>query len=430
MNCRDISHRSVPRIPRGNDFKLAVVLKEYVKANGGQVSERDIDIASLTTVAVVRANGDSVVPTYTRNGAAIILDFPQQESAADGLGKGKYGVEITGKRTDGSDFRFFLPLAFYIVESTPEGYFPADSIITYTVDGIVGVAQSVSRGGVTEQWVADNFQPKGNYLTREQLFAATLREMMAIDVRPHHRYQAATVPIAYTVDSSLCLAFYDLGQRQYRDVVFKVRRLGASWQEVEDAVEAAGYEIVRHEMVLLRKGKRKKHMRKNDEGEDIYVRKMKRGYSPLLNDKIDSPLEGLDFSEIDEADVTIRDFILFDDYPIEECTETIGGSFINIVRERIKQDFRMEVWFFGHRRRHSLSFGYITEERVFKGQTYIDCAIAEMVEVKGHRRFYGNLVYGRLYLTVSPIAEYSAYDDVEDKVLTLSFVPRDAVASG
>lgn len=23
MNCRDISHRSVPRIPRGNDFKLA-----------------------------------------------------------------------------------------------------------------------------------------------------------------------------------------------------------------------------------------------------------------------------------------------------------------------------------------------------------------------------------------------------------------------
>lgn len=147
--------KNVPCIPQGNDFKIAIVLKEKIKADD-EVSERDIDIAQISSVNVIKPNGDAVdntqnqVYSYALNGSTLILDFANQEGA-NALPKGNYGVEVKGVRDDADDsnFRFYLPppYAFNIVNSTIDGRFPSDSIITYTVDGVVGVAQNVSEGG-------------------------------------------------------------------------------------------------------------------------------------------------------------------------------------------------------------------------------------------------------------------------------------------
>lgn len=157
MNCSNckIANQNVPCVPQGNDFKLAIVLKEKIKTDG-EVSERDIDIARITSVAVIKPNGDAVdnaqnqVYSYALNGSTLILDFANQEGA-NALPKGNYGVEVKGVRDDADDsnFRFYLPPAhaFNIVNSTIDGRFPSDSIITYTVDGVVGVALNVSEGG-------------------------------------------------------------------------------------------------------------------------------------------------------------------------------------------------------------------------------------------------------------------------------------------
>lgn len=148
--------QDVPCVPQGNDFKLAIVLKEKIKTDG-EVSERDINILNnQVNVAVIKPNGDAVdntqnVYSVALNGSTVIISFDQQgKNDANGLPKGKYGIEVTGKRSeDSSDFCFSLPigLAFEIVAYSTQGRFPSDSIITYTVDGVVGVAQNVSSGG-------------------------------------------------------------------------------------------------------------------------------------------------------------------------------------------------------------------------------------------------------------------------------------------
>lgn len=157
MNCSNckIANQNVPCVPQGNDFKIAIVLKEKIKTDG-EMSERDIDIASISSVAVIKPNGDAVdntqnqVYSYALNGSTLILDFANQEGA-NALPKGNYGVDVKGVRDDADDsnFRFYLPPphAFNIVNSTIDGRFPSDSIITYTVNGVVGVALNVSEGG-------------------------------------------------------------------------------------------------------------------------------------------------------------------------------------------------------------------------------------------------------------------------------------------
>lgn len=157
MNCSNckIANQNVPCIPQGNDFKLAVVLKELIKSDG-ETSERDINIKdNVVSVAVIKPNGDEVdntqnVYSSALNGSTVIITFDKQGENESGLPKGKYGIKVTGKRTeDSSDFCFSLPpgLAFEIVADSAHGYFPSDSIITYTVNGVVGVAQNVGEGG-------------------------------------------------------------------------------------------------------------------------------------------------------------------------------------------------------------------------------------------------------------------------------------------
>lgn len=158
MNC-NITGKT-PRIPRGNDFKILVQLKECVKSDG-ETSERDVTIKSGTvpTVNVFNYAGTAISGAYTAQVLdgrhAIVISFDNQDEES-GLGNGKYGIEVKGKRNeDDSDFRFYLPpgMGFFIVESSPEGYFPSDSIITYTVNGVVGVAQNVSGGGESAEQV-------------------------------------------------------------------------------------------------------------------------------------------------------------------------------------------------------------------------------------------------------------------------------------
>lgn len=158
MNCSNckIANQNVPCVPQGNDFKLAVVLKEKIKTDG-EVSERNINILNnQVSVAVIKPNGDVVdntqnVYSVALNDSTVIISFTNQgKNDQNGLPKGKYGIEVTGKRTeDSSDFCFSLPigLAFEIVAYSTQGRFPSDSIITYTVDGVVGVALNVSEGG-------------------------------------------------------------------------------------------------------------------------------------------------------------------------------------------------------------------------------------------------------------------------------------------
>lgn len=159
MNCSNckIAKKDVPCIPAGNDFKIAIALKEIIKADG-ETSERDIDIKTSVplSVAVIKPNGDAIENPQNvfsfdllEGTSTIILDFSNQEGV-NALPKGKYGIEVKGKRTeDSSDFCFKLPpgLAFEIVADSAHGYFPSDSIITYTVNGVVGVAQNVGEGG-------------------------------------------------------------------------------------------------------------------------------------------------------------------------------------------------------------------------------------------------------------------------------------------
>jgi len=157
MNCSNckIANQNVPCVPQGNDFKIAIVLKEKIKTDG-EVSDRDIDILNnQVSVSIIKPNGDAVdntqnVYSVALNGSTVIISFPKQGKSETGLPKGKYGIEVTGKRSeDSSDFCFSLPIgyAFEIVAYSTQGRFPSDSIITYTVDGVVGVAQNVSSGG-------------------------------------------------------------------------------------------------------------------------------------------------------------------------------------------------------------------------------------------------------------------------------------------
>lgn len=152
MNCNLTS--KTPRITRGNDFKLLVPLREYAVDSSGGKTEQDLELGAITEVNVIKSDGSTLdgtgIFTYERVGStsSVLITFGGG-TGAPALANGKYGIEIIGTRSDGSDFRFYKTPGngFVIVESTDEGYVPADTIMTYTVSGVVGVAIEVSGGG-------------------------------------------------------------------------------------------------------------------------------------------------------------------------------------------------------------------------------------------------------------------------------------------
>lgn len=156
--------KSVPRIVRGNDFKLLIQLREFVVDASGNRKERDLQLGEVTGVSVTKWDGTAIdntenaVYAYKRLGdtSSVLVTFGGG-TGAPALANGIYGVEVVGTRIDGSDFRFCKRpgCGFVIVESTDEGYVPSDTVMTYAVDGAVGVGSS-SGGASGKSILEDN----------------------------------------------------------------------------------------------------------------------------------------------------------------------------------------------------------------------------------------------------------------------------------
>lgn len=142
------------KIPQGNDFTLRVELTEYIKLKG-KISERKVTFKDETTptVNIYYQNGRIIKNqfnvSFEEGNHTLLISFIEQ-GGTNVLATGKYAIEIKGKRNeDNSDFRWYLPIgkAFNIVYSSLDGYFPSDSITTYSINGVVGMAQSINSGG-------------------------------------------------------------------------------------------------------------------------------------------------------------------------------------------------------------------------------------------------------------------------------------------
>lgn len=152
------------KIPQGNDFTLRVELTEYIKLKG-KISERKVTFKDETTptVNIYYQNGRIIKNqfnvSFEEGNHTLLISFIEQ-GGTNVLATGKYAIEIKGKRNeDNSDFRWYLPIgkAFNIVYSSLEGYFPSDSITTYSINGVVGIAQSINSGGGIFQQVQTNW---------------------------------------------------------------------------------------------------------------------------------------------------------------------------------------------------------------------------------------------------------------------------------
>ncbi len=430
---------------QGNYFSLVIpLIKRTRNVIDGKVT--DIDTAytpqpsESVSVRLLRHKGRAFSFIPTVEGSQVTIEDNGK------LPLGTYDVEVTITGGD-HPMRFCNESTIEVHYATESaGIVPGETLtaITYTLNGAVffrmGEASGAGPGTASEKWVTDNFQPKGNYISADDMLAVKLGEMMAIEVKTPHDGHAASVPIAWTYDSQYCLFFSDYEGMSYRPLVFTVKRVGAAWQDVEDAVTAAGYEIVRHEIVLLRKQKRKKHLIiEVDKGYE-YTRKLKRGYIPYLPapDQGKSPFEGKDFSQNNSIAMLFTDFLKYDNFHdwIEYNTSN-SASFITMKSHDITVDhasyqfvsisfhknndvnpYKADFLRFGSYGRNGTSI-----YDLFTGQIHIDCAIAEMVEVMGHKRFYGNVVYGRLNIAISSTDEYDSFDN-RGKTLNMSFIPH------
>lgn len=440
-------------IPKGNDFTLVVKLERKMASPSGDTIM--LDVAEMATEVTLITPDDKrmEVPKAAAGMDAhdlqwAVADVPGGKAVAvtvpcDVQRLGGYGLEVVGAYADGSHWRYKAKAgeAFKIVDATSDQNVPDGQVMVYAIHGTVGIGVLAGGGGIvgaaTESWVTEHFQPKGDYLTKEDVFANSLREMMAIEVNAPHDHHSARIPIILADQD---FQTYLLAEGDgYKPLAFTVTRTGASWQEVEDAVAALGYELLRHEVVLLRRMKRKVHFRTvNEDSPDeyVYTRKLKRGYVPYLTDMYNavtpaiSPFDGKDFTANDTAEMLLTDFLKWDGMD-EDCpfvTEALPESFI-IVEQDTRDYSRYSYCKLNVKLRGcGIAKGDITiigggTEKSIAGQQHIDCAIAEMVEVRGHRRFYGNVVYGRLFLA----ANYNENEDVA--LVSLSFVPRLSVAN-
>lgn len=153
MSC---TTNNIPKITKGNDFKLSLHMTETM-CNGGIV---DLD-GTITSVNLVSSNGSkiSVHEGAEENGKIKYNDIGDSTiiiAVLNPLPLGKYGVEINGTRNiDNSDFRYFNDYVFEIVKTTADGFIPCNSTMTYSIVGAnVGLATSIG-GSSIEQVQAD-----------------------------------------------------------------------------------------------------------------------------------------------------------------------------------------------------------------------------------------------------------------------------------
>lgn len=135
----------IPKITKGNDFKLSLHMTETM-CNGGIV---DLE-GTITSVNLVSSNGSKITVQEgnEENGKIMYHDIGDSTiiiAVLNPLPLGKYGVEVNGTRnSDNSDFRYFNDYVFEIVKTTADGFIPCNSTMTYSIVGAnVGLATSI-----------------------------------------------------------------------------------------------------------------------------------------------------------------------------------------------------------------------------------------------------------------------------------------------
>ncbi len=140
----------VPRITRGNDFVLGVHLVENRVVGYRRIEQREIEgEVTISEVKLVTADkrrtilseGEAVNGSNTwhlNSGNNVIINF------YDKLPIGRYGIEIIFT-VGGLDKRFYLEpgTCFNVVESSPDGFVPAENVMTYQADANTGLGTLV-----------------------------------------------------------------------------------------------------------------------------------------------------------------------------------------------------------------------------------------------------------------------------------------------
>jgi len=140
----------VPRITRGNDFVLGVHLVENRVVGYRRIEQREIEgevtISEVKLVAAdkrrtILSEGEAVNGSNTWHlnpGNNVIINF------YDKLPIGRYGIEIIFT-VGGLDKRFYLEpgTCFNVVESSPDGFVPAENVMTYQADANTGLGTLV-----------------------------------------------------------------------------------------------------------------------------------------------------------------------------------------------------------------------------------------------------------------------------------------------
>ena len=147
----------LPRITKGNDFKLSLHMYETM-CNGSVV---DLE-GTITSINLVLSNGSkiSVQEGNEENGKIKYHDIGNSTiiiAVLNPLPLGKYGVEVNGTRnSDNSDFRYYNDKVFEIVKTTADGFIPCNSTMTYSIVGAnVGLATSIGGGSSIVQVQSD-----------------------------------------------------------------------------------------------------------------------------------------------------------------------------------------------------------------------------------------------------------------------------------
>lgn len=150
--------KKVPKIPRGNDFKFFLHLVEEIVVGHHQVEQREVQgTVSDITVYLYNANGDAeeIERSSASNGThsySIDTNNNVMISFYKEMPVGKYGIEVLFKVTNKGitlDRRFFAPpgKAFWVVESTSEGFIPSDKVLTYEIAADLGLGTLVDLSG-------------------------------------------------------------------------------------------------------------------------------------------------------------------------------------------------------------------------------------------------------------------------------------------
>lgn len=143
----------IPKIPRGNDFKLKVHLTQisvgcaFNEVNVGAINSVYLVNRGTKEEIIYSEQSTNGVNTYKYNGSDIIISMYNE------LPNGRYGIEILGIRNDDSDFRYFNNEVFYIVEQSKD-CFITDIIEDFQIDANIGVNTEiiVSSNGVQSDW--------------------------------------------------------------------------------------------------------------------------------------------------------------------------------------------------------------------------------------------------------------------------------------